>query len=605
MRSWVPLSLAAGSLVLFGAGWSARVISADLARPLSVSSGEYVGSQRCRHCHPSRYESWHRTFHRTMTQEASEASVLGDFDGARFEYMGVQARMLREPDGGFAMEMSRAGGAERWRARVERTVGSRRYQQYLTRKGSLYYRLPLAWNVEEARWMHMNGAFLTPDPEPPSPAGSIGRADFDRHVTRWNDNCIFCHNVAPNPGLDPVSGTLESSVAELGIGCEACHGPASEHLSLNHNPLRRFALHLGAGADPSVAHPGRLSPARSSEVCGRCHGQRITRDIDAVHREGDRFVPGQDLTRYSRPLARDTTLNGEPGVFAPRFWPDGTARLTAYEYQGLLQSPCAERGELQCTSCHAMHAGDPRGQLRPDRPGDAMCTQCHDELAEADAVAAHARHDPGSAGSHCVGCHMPRSVYGLVRAHRSHRVASPPSDPLAAAGSPNACVLCHVDRDLGWATAQTRRLWGADGRGRDAEASPDAMPELTRMLLSGDPIERAVAADALGGPEADAAGADAAARAGLLLDSMLRDDYPAVRAIAWRSLRALLSTHGPGAALHVRAFTPTDGRIRRARAIARIRTRLRAADVRVVQPDPAAAQRLRAEADDARIFIGE
>jgi len=79
-------------------------------------------------------------------------------------------------------------------------------------------------------------------------------------------------------------------------------------------------------------------------------------------------------------------------------------RLTAYEYQGLLQSPCAQRGPLTCISCHGMHDGDPRGQLRPAAAaaaGDAACTQCHGELAGDAAGAAHSRHAAGGPRRAC------------------------------------------------------------------------------------------------------------------------------------------------------------------------------------------------------------
>ena len=599
-RRLVVVALGVGA-VLAG-GHSARSIGADLARPLSVVGSEYVGSDNCRHCHAENYESWHRTFHRTMTQEATATSVLGDFEGARFEYMGTAARMVREPDGGFTMEFSRDGARERWRARVERTVGSRRYQQYLAREGDVYYRLPLAWNVGEGRWMHMNGAFLTPDPEPERPGGPASRADHDRHVTRWNDNCIFCHNVAPNPGLDVRTGAFESSVGELGIACEACHGPASEHVALNHNPLRRFALHLSAREDPSITDPQRLDDARASQVCGRCHGQRITRDIQRVHRVGDRFVPGEDLEHYSRPLQRDSLINGEEGVFAARFWPDGTARLTAYEYQGLLASPCAERGAMTCGSCHAMHAGDPRGQLRPDLPGDDACTACHQELADVDAATAHSHHRADGPGNSCLGCHMPRAVYGLIGAHRSHRVASPQPAALPEASSPDACTLCHVDRTRSWA-AEHSAGWWEQAAPREGGAGTEGPAEVPRLLFAGDPVERALAADALGRPEADAAGAELAPRLGLLLDVMERDDYPAVRAIAWRSVRRLLARTRGASAPEVTAFTATDELPTRQRALARIRQEL--GDVPVRAPDAALAGELRAQQESTRIFIGE
>src|SRR6185295_12705340 len=132
-------------------------------------------------------------------------------------------------------------------------------------------------------------------------------------------------------------------------------------------------------------------------------------------------------------LWQGTTLRGQAGVFAARFWDDGTARLTAYEYQGLLQSPCTQRGSLTCISCHGMHDGDPRGQLRPSaarEAGDGACTACHDQLASVEAKARHSHHDAAGAGARCADCHMPRIVYGVLDIHRSHRIEIP--DPVRA-----------------------------------------------------------------------------------------------------------------------------------------------------------------------------
>ena len=110
---------------------------------------------------------------------------------------------------------------------VARTVGSHRYQQYLAKEGDTYWRLPVAWHVEEKRWFPMTGAFLFSDDATHRAPGRpvFGGGVFDRHVTRWNDNCVFCHNVAPNPGLDAATGRFDTTTAELGIACEACHGP--------------------------------------------------------------------------------------------------------------------------------------------------------------------------------------------------------------------------------------------------------------------------------------------------------------------------------------------------------------------------------------------
>ncbi|MCZ7687490.1 MAG: ammonia-forming cytochrome c nitrite reductase subunit c552 [Sandaracinaceae bacterium] len=441
---------AALALALAGSVLAARGVARDLATARDLHGAAHAGSGECRRCHPSHYESWARTFHRTMTQEATDTAVLGDFDGASLVYGGVTARMERA---GGAFEIAFYGPEGLLsRAQVVRAVGSRRMQQYLARDGDVLFRLPVAWHVEEGRWMHMNGAFLTPDPEEPAPGARVSREDYYRHVTRWNDNCVFCHNVAPDPGWDAARERWDTEVAELGVACESCHGPAGEHVRLSSSPVRRYALHLSDARDPTVVNPARLDPARSAEVCGRCHGQRITGDVSRFLAGGDPFVPGDRLDEYSRPLARDTPLGGESGAFAARFWPDGTARLTAYEYQGLLQSACA-RGGLTCTSCHGMHEGDPQGQLRPSALGDAACTGCHEELAGR----AHSRHEAVS----CADCHMPRVVYGLVEAHRSHRIDSP--DPRG--DRPDACTLCHAEETRAWAVRERARLFGETREG--------------------------------------------------------------------------------------------------------------------------------------------
>ena len=400
-----------------------------------------------------------------MTAEATPADVKGDFSGATLQQGSVTARMARDGRGGYQMTFTSPGAPPRT-VEVVRTVGSRRYQQYLARDGDTYWRLPVAWHVEEQRWFPMTGAFLfssEPWRVPHRPASSGGQSppalavgsdrrpvfgggDFNRHVTRWNDNCVFCHNVAPNPARDPGSGRFATTVAELGVACEACHGPGAEHAARNANPLRRWTLRSSGAADPTIVNPSRLTPARAADLCGRCHGQRIADQIAPLLEHGDPFVPGDDLAVESSPLWRDTPLGAEREAFAERFWDDGTPRLTAYEYQGLLQSPCTMRGPMTCTSCHGMHEGDPRGQIRArfgGRASNTICTGCHTALAAPEASRSHAHHDPAGeggqgGGTRCVSCHMPRIVYGVLEctAATGSRFPIPPGTPPPAAPTP-------------------------------------------------------------------------------------------------------------------------------------------------------------------------
>jgi predicted CXXCH cytochrome family protein len=566
-----------------------------------------------------------------MTQEVSArnpGAVLGDFSGVRYRHAGVDARMDRDPSGGFRMTFTaadaRADAAPPVTAIVSRAIGSRRYQQYLTRIGDAEYRLPIAYHVEEKRWLHMNGAFLFAEPEalpraigdvPAAPPHTLqafvaglarlGGPDYPRHVTRWNDNCVFCHNVAPNPGRDETTGAFRTEVAEMGIACEACHGPGAAHARANADPVRRYVLHLGGRGDPTIVNPSRLSPARAADLCGRCHGQRIADHVDRFLDHGDPFVPGDDLALWSAPLWQDTPMGAARAPFAPRFWADGTARLTAYEYQGLLQSPCTQRGALTCTSCHGMHAGDPRGQLRPDAIGDGACIGCHRELSATEARGKHSHHAADATSPTavtCVDCHMPRVVYGVLDVHRSHRIEVPDPARAAAYGRPDACTGCHADQTPAWAAAAVRRWWR---HGDDAPATPVDVAALAAAqgpvgkLLSGDPIERAVAADALGRTRAPAGPPALAVRTGLLLDAMANDGYPAVRHLAARALGRLVPS-SPALA----AYDPNDDRsAARFAAVERVRASLPPPSV--MAPDPARARRLREAATAVAIDIGE
>lgn len=589
------------SLVLacvVGAGFALFDVERDLAKQRDLHRAAYASSRECTRCHTDHAESFARTFHRTMTQAASRASVVAPFAGETLDYFGVTARMERKQTGEFVVRYGGTSFPEQTFV-VAMTVGSRRYQQYVAeaRDGSLV-RLPVAYHIDEKRWFHMNGAFLTPDPTLTESA--LAQTDYERHVTRWNDNCVFCHNVSPNPGMvqHGERTTFATHVAELGVACEACHGPGAEHAQTNANPLRRYRLHLSDHADPTIVNPARLSPARATDVCGRCHGQRITDDVERFLTQGDPFVPGDDLALYSAPLWRDTPLQGQANVFAPRFWGDGTPRLTAYEYQGLLMSACATQGALTCTSCHGMHEGDPRGQIRPTKQGAAMCTGCHTELASEMAQRDHARHERAGEQPSCTSCHMPDIVYGVLSVHPTHRIERPDPARSAVEERPDACTNCHVDKTRAWAAEERARLWSP---------SQAPMPEVTvfseieTRLLAGDPIERALAAAALGNQErAPTLDAVEAARVrALLLDVLVRDPYPVVRRFAARSLAARVSPASEAHALLV-GFVPETPLSDREAFGARL-----AALVAPASLDKEALSLLRAEAETLAIEIGE
>jgi hypothetical protein len=165
--------------------------------------------------------------------------------------------------------------------------------------------------------------------------------------------------------------------------------------------------------------------------------------------------------------------------------------------------------------------------------GNDACLQCHEPLRSS--VAAHTHHAEGSSGSRCFNCHMPYTTYGLLKTIRSHTVSSPSVRESVEARRPNACNLCHLNRTLGWTADALARWYGmpSPALGSDEQAVAASL----LWLLKGDAGQRAIVAQAMAWPPAQAASGTAwmAPHLARLLD----DPYDAVRLGAARSLGAL------------------------------------------------------------------
>jgi len=527
------------------------------ALPAERSDGGFTGSDACRACHPGQHHAWRGSFHRTMTQRATPAAVLGDFDGVVLRDQGLEWRLERRGDE-FWAELpdplwfldpapDKPATPPRFAARVVMTTGSHHQQKYWVRRpkqgpvhadapdnGALV-QLPWVWLVDAQRWIPTRDAFLAP------PIAGVEMPAV------WNSSCFACHSVATQPHFDAEEVTFATDSAELGIACEACHGPGAEHAAVNTQPWRRYLHYFGGEdeGDPTIVNPARLDHRRSAQVCGQCHSFFRTADMEAWQRTGTPYRAGDDLeatrTVFRWPIDRgdplvQQELAADPGSFDGSFWPDGTIRVAGREYNGLLASACFQKGEIDCLSCHSMHGYlDASDQLAPDRTGDEACVECHAPIAER--VSEHTHHAPASEGSRCINCHMPHTTYGLFTAMRSHRIDSPSAAVSHETGRPNACNLCHLDRTLEWTARRLAEWYGApvpelDPRERSVSAALAA-------ALEGDAAERAIAAWHMGwGPAQQASGRT---WLGAPLAVLLVDPYIAVRRLAGDSIATLPS----------------------------------------------------------------
>jgi predicted CXXCH cytochrome family protein len=540
MKRYLPALAAAALALAFAAVLGLRAQGAlrrqrvleEIERTIPGRSGgdEFVSSSACRACHPAEYASWHATYHRTMTQVPRGENVLGDFDGVRLEYFERSYTLERDGD---ELWVSAAGD----RRRVVLMTGSHHYQLYWLPScaGNWLESFPFVYLREDRRWVPRAAVFLEPPEEGLRP----------ETPRIWNATCIDCHSTHGQPRIAADGRSMDTKVAEMGISCEACHGPGAAHAALHRDPLRRYAAHLGAGTDDSMVNPARAGSRRGSEICGQCHsifaGLERQRHGDGEWlRRGFPYRAGGDL-RESRFIVRHPAKAGE-GYLASLagdrsintegyFWADGVVRVSGREYNGLIESPCHQRGELSCLSCHSMHRSDPVDQLKAGMDGDEACLQCHE--AYRSRPEEHTRHPRESAGGRCRNCHMPHTTYGLLKAIADHTIDSPSVETTLRSGRPNACNLCHLDRSLSWTARHLEQWYGIQPP--TLPAGEESIAAAVLGLLKGDAGVRAIIAWHMGWPPAlEASGADWEPP---YLAQLLHDRYAAVRYLAQRSLR--------------------------------------------------------------------
>ena len=357
-----------------------------------------------------------------------------------------------------------------------------------------------------------------------------------------------------------IMKAIDTKVAELGIACEACHGPASEHVKIHRDPALRYKKHLGEGLpDTTIQNPARMKPKEASQVCGQCHSVWYeTLEEDKAKREsGYTYRPGDDLSKTREVVNREdmntqtirNIIKSEPHYLPDRYWSDGMIRIAGREYSGLIDSPCYTHGDpdpgktITCMSCHTMHnkkgSAESIRQWKDDQLGEGMktnqaCLQCHEEIGAK--LSEHTHHSAGSSGSECYNCHMPHTTYGLLKGIRSHTISNPSVQESVQVGRPNACNACHLDQTLGWTAGHLQEWYGIEPPELNKEQKEIAASIL--WALTGDAGQRALSAWAMGWkPAQEASGTDWMLP--FLVPLFEGDPYHAVRYIAQRSIRSL------------------------------------------------------------------
>lgn len=393
---------------------------------LAAQDNGYAGSDSCADCHKEAAALWSGSHHALAWTEPSPDTVIADFEDTTFSHDGMTVEFSQSDDGYHLTVTEKDGQTTGYP--VHSVAGIAPLQQYLleTEPGRLQS-FDVVWDADKAEWYH-----LYPDQDLPPDDGLHWSGSYKT----WNARCAECHATGYRRNFGARTGSYASTQSEIGVGCEACHGPAAAHVE--------WAEH--GGDDPDLGLSVMLGAGNTSgdiQMCAACHSRRESL--------------GQGLPLPGTPFDDAFTLALlRPGLYHA----DGQILDEVYVYGSFLQSKMYNRG-VGCLDCHDPHGAQLKAQ------GNAVCTQCHSPAGNARFPSlqpgdyddpAHHHHAKGSAGSECKSCHMAERTYMGIDGRRDHSFRIPRPDLADETGAPDTCADCHAERSAQWA-ADTLAGW--------------------------------------------------------------------------------------------------------------------------------------------------
>lgn len=334
----------------------------------------YVGSNKCAACHQPIHESWSATLHTKMILDPAKdpAVIKADFDKLSTVITDTKLQ-FKKADVVLAMG---------WRYRQRYIIADPKTGRLVMGAGQ--------WNLAG------QGPASTDNTWQAATAGED-----------WLKECAGCHTTGFDlaksqkfTAADYHAGK-DKPFVELGIGCEACHGPASEHIKI---PTR-------------ATIPVNKEKALDAQICGQCHTRgSSTDDKKETHQYPLGYTPGGD------PTLREANWNPfmPTGVVTDtNWWVDGHAEKHRQQYLEWLPSAHATALDML---------------KKPEAGGQDACVRCHS--ADAFLTSLDPKLDPVK---------LAEAKFGITcqTCHDSHKTSTQPFDALLRNESYKECVACH------------------------------------------------------------------------------------------------------------------------------------------------------------------
>jgi len=326
--------------------------------------------------------------------------------------------------------------------------GALERQQYLTRTNAdgrfSYFVLPLQYNYQ--------GDFSNPDPDdwPWRDYRSDLWYDFGGDALQqpdnaesFDNNCAGCHFTGYRLEGSDADGWSARALVDPGgafdydgdgrpelinTGCEACHGPGSQHLELS--PRGSY-----------IVSPGLLTPGRHAAICGSCHSRPlgIGAGMTGLPLSAEDEMPPSGIRRADFALSYTTRVSGPPDAF----FDSGDPKAHYQQYSDHLRSRHYRNPSrlTTCTGCHNPHANaDDVADMDTSGNPNAVCTTCHSPEVNPELypVASHVADVTGFSGHAsleelfgpylCIECHMvPTAKSGAAVPALRDPIGGPPT----------------------------------------------------------------------------------------------------------------------------------------------------------------------------------
>jgi hypothetical protein len=325
---------------------STRPLGSWKPRQAAAAVG-FVGSSACSPCHERLLAAHRATGMARASRTAQNCQVLAAHPSLTFR------------DGEYNYEIVRQGGGSVYKVRyrddalsmpISYCIGhGEASQTYLLEHRGAFYESRLSFYPALEK-LDMTGGVARNEPE------SLETALGQKLTPEDAQKCFSCHatNAVGEDGKLRLDGLIQ------GIGCEACHGPAAEHVE---------AAKAGQAPKKGIFSPTSLTGDElSQQFCGSCH----------------------------RSFEEALAMPDRGGIGNVRFQPYRLAKSSCY-----YNDP--KDRKISCIGCHDPH----ESVARQPAFYDAKCLACHASGAKSrqEEIVKSCRRS----SKDCSTCHMPKT----------------------------------------------------------------------------------------------------------------------------------------------------------------------------------------------------